>query len=402
MNLVVTCKCGNKFRVSLAHEEDEFVCPGCGKISSLNGPKEIEEEFVTPEEDEEIRLLDLPVTSAPIDDFEEDSGGTFAIVDDIDKELVHPGPGMYGAIAVIRLRGPSRCIAFGSRGDYVLAGLGEDVAVIDMKSVKTVGSYEGHQADVTAAALSLTTPLAVTGDETGEMQLWEVDKGTQIRKLGAHKASIQSVALAPNGAFAATGSEACRIRLWDLQTGEQRDLENADWAEYEQDVTYVTFSRDGTRVLAGGSGGRVSMWDVETGRRLARYSGLKLPVSCVRLSDEGGQVLATTEPVEYRGANHLTICHWDAATATLINEFNITIPSMQCCVAPDRGGKRLIIAGGDRDPWMGIWSLQNGRLLYNFEHFRGTPLSLAVSPLNNRVVAALGNARLQVFGIETS
>src|SRR5687767_8220186 len=71
MNLVVTCKCGNKFHVQLGRDDEEFVCPGCGKISTLNGPKAQEEAFVTPDEYDNVRLLDLPVSPSSIDEYDD-------------------------------------------------------------------------------------------------------------------------------------------------------------------------------------------------------------------------------------------------------------------------------------------------------------------------------------------
>jgi WD40 repeat protein len=309
---------------------------------------------------------------------------------------------MYGTVAIIKLDGVAHQIAFGAAGNFALAEQRDEILIVDMKRHKAIEAYNGHEADVTAVALSATEPLALSGDDDGELQLWEVATLKRRKKLRAHKDTINAVALSPNGKLALTGGVDGRIRLWDLATGERISLEHADWADYEEEITYVAFSRDGDKFVAGGSGGRTSLWETETGDRIKRFPGLELPISCVRVSDEGGQILATTQPIEHRGTSYLIIAHWDAKTGKPINQFNIAVETVPCCIAPDRGGKRVVIGGGQGDPWMGIWSLQDGRCLYAFDHFRGTPLSLAVSPHNNRLLAALDSARLQVFGLETS
>ena len=124
-----------------------------------------------------------------------------------------------------------------------------------------------------------------------------------------------------------------------------------------------------------------------------------MPISCLRLSDEGGFLTATTEPIRSGSASYLTICHWETATGKPKNQFNVAVASVPCSIAPDRGGKRVIIAGGG-DPWMAVFNLENGKCLHDYQSLRGTPLCLAVAPQNNRLLAALDTDCLQVFGLE--
>jgi hypothetical protein len=111
-------------------------------------------------------------------------------------------------------------------------------------------------------------------------------------------------------------------------------------------------------------------------------------------------VTATTHPVPEGNSNYLVICHWDTKTGDPGDRFNVLVDSTPCVIAPDRGGSRVIIAGGGSYPWMGVWSLESGRLLHSYKDLRGFPISLAVSPLNNRVIAALHNQQIQLFGLE--
>jgi WD40 repeat protein len=391
-------------------------CPSCGRHARLPPPKSVPAAPPPPPppEEEEIKLQELnyppsaapaqappmvlavPKAKAPVTD----DDGAYGLDASDGLADLDPGTGMYGTFAVIRLDEPAGCIAYGCKGDWALAGQSTEVAVINMKTKKNLGSFDEHCGDVTSVALSATVPLAVSADEDGEILHWEISKGKPKRKIRAHDGAVNAVALSPNAQLAASGGEDGCIYAWELATGKRRRLEHADWNENDEEVTFVTFSRDGTKILAGGSGGRVAMWEVETGKRIKRFAGLDLPINCLRLSDEGGKITATTHPLRAGGVNYVVICHWDTKSGKPMNRFNIGVESSSCCVAPDRGGARILIAGGGAYPWMGIWSLENGRGLHGFEDLRGSPTSLAVSPMNNRVLAALDVDRLQLFGLE--
>ncbi len=389
MNVTVTCSCGNQFQAAPSHET---ACPHCGRIvvtdASLPDP-------------DDIKLQELHRIPEVIPAFEVDDGTGFAIDAADGRAGLHHGGGIYSTVAIIPLDTVARCIAYGAAGQFALASQGEDVLIVDMNHYKVIAAYEGHEDRIASVALA-PSAIALTGDDGGEMQLWDLATCTRKKRLRPHKDAINVVALSPDARLGLSGGVDCYVRLWDLASGRRRELEDADWEVYDQDITDVAFSRDGAQILAGGSDGRVSMWDTETGRRIHRYTGLELPIARVCLSDEGVEVIGITEPVGYRGTSYLTIARWDAKSGELLDEINASIRSIPCCVAPDRGGRRVIIGGGEDQPWLAIASLQNGRCLYEFEHLRGTSLSLAVSPHNNRILAALDTRRLQVFGMETA
>jgi len=323
MNLILTCKCGTKFRVSLENAGKEVACPGCGKRAWIPAPKtppptptpEADDEVKlvdltipdkapaaeSPPEDEEVRLQELVVPSRedrvvelnpkpkPVVAADEDSDEGY----DFDKKSamsgLETGTGVYGTFAVIRMDEHVPCIAYGSRGEWAIGGQGNDVLIINMKTKKASRFFEEHDDEITAVALSASEPLALSGDDDGVLMLWDAKSLKRKRKINAHKGAVLSVALSLDGKYAASGGTDACINLWDLATGKRLDLEFSDWTEWDEDVTYVAFSRDSKYLLAGGSGGRVSRWDIATGDRKKRYAGLDLPISCLRMSDEGAR-----------------------------------------------------------------------------------------------------------------
>jgi len=451
MNLTLTCKCSKKFGVDLKQAGKEVACPHCGRIARVPSPPKAPASLppmdldrprapqVLEIDDDEVRLQDLPspprsvsatantATQQELDEGvslqplnlpsavsthiaegappivvpeEEPEDAGYGLGRAQSQSGLETGEGVYSTLSVIPMDEPVPCIAFGARGECALAAQGSDVLVVNMKTKKPSKFFEEHHGVVTCVALSPTEPLALSADEDGMMYLWDAKTFKRLKRIAAHDDEVVAAALAPNNKFAASGGEDSYIYLWDLTTGKRRKLEHADWDEHEEVATYIAFSRDSKKLLAGGSGGRVCVWSVETGERIKRYAGLDLPISCLRLSDEGGKITATTHPVRDSGSNFLVVCHWDTKTGKPKDRFSIGIDSTPCCMIPDRNGTRIIIAGGGSDPWMGVWSLERGQCKHVYDDMQGAPVSLAVSPLNNRVLAALHNEQLQLFGIE--
>jgi hypothetical protein len=451
MTITLTCKCGEKFKVNLEQTGQTVTCPRCGKTGQAPRPKNLvpasappppemksvagvvadagveavaSEEVVEPDdvvdaeiivEPEEVVEVDIIVEEDEIVEPEEtvevevvevveddDEGGSYGLdASDGLASLHNAGPGMWGTVAVIRVKEQAHCLAYGCKGAWALAGQGSDVLTMNMKDYKKARSFEEHEAEVTSVALSSTEPIALSADDDGEIRWWELPSCKRKKKIKAHEGAILGLAMSPDGKYAVSGGQDSRIQFWELDTGKRLRLEHADWSDDDEEVTFVTFSRDGSKILAGGSEGRVCMWSVETGKRIKRFPGLDLPISCVRLSDEGGRVTATTQPIRANGLSYLVVSHWATSSGKPLNRLNLAVESIPCCIAPDQGGKRIILGGASDEPWMGAWNLEDGRCLHLYDVLKGAPLCLAVAPHNNRVLAALSNERLQVFGMET-
>ncbi len=416
MMMTLTCKCGTRFPVDLAQAGQQTACPGCGKSAQIPVPKRAAAPTPAPPPpvEEEIKLQDLPTPEVELDveevseplvvideDDDDGSGGYGLGEEDALAGVLPTGPGIWCTLGLIHLDVPARCIAYGVKGAWALAGQEDDVLIVNMKDEKKKGYFKKHDVEVTAVALAASAPVAVSADEDGTILLWDVPSGKAKKRFRGHDGVVDSLAVTPSGKHALSGGEDGRVRLWDLEAGKCFRLEHADWGdEWDEEITFVSFSRDGSKILAGGSEGHIAMWDAKTGKRVRRYPGLDLPISCVRLSDEGGQVTATTEPIEEGGVSFLVISHWDSKTGKPIKRLNLAVESIPCCLVPDQGGKRIIVAGGGRDySWMGAWNLETGFGLHGYDDLRGTPRCLAVAPHNTRLLAALRGPALQIFGM---
>ena len=79
----------------------------------------------------------------------------------------------------------------------------------------------GHTQDVASAAFSPDGRFALSGAgsyRNGELKLWELATGKQLRSFRGHEEKVKSIAFSPDGRFALSDSGKT-LTLWDVATG---------------------------------------------------------------------------------------------------------------------------------------------------------------------------------------
>jgi hypothetical protein len=220
-------------------------------------------------------------------------------------------PGASQSVAVsVRLAG----LSAGDREASIIitapGAQGSPVRVVVTLRVKSrlVRALSGHTDGVNSVAFSPDGKLLATGScsrcpHQGEIKLWEVATGREVRTISDHSdlSLVLSVAFSPDGQLLAS-SFGNNIKLWEVSSGrEARTLKDTVW------VNSVAFSPDG-KLLASGSL-TISLWEVATGRQakvlLFRSTAF---VNSVAFSPDG-KLLAS-------GSGDKTIKLWDVSDLT--------------------------------------------------------------------------------------
>jgi RNA polymerase sigma factor (sigma-70 family) len=150
--------------------------------------------------------------------------------------------------------------------------------------------------------------------EESSIQLWDVDTGKEIRRIGLGKTRINQAVLAPDGKTVATTATDKTIRLWDLHTG--RELRRFGGSDVE--TGHIAFSPDGTKLASSESRGNnfddigqdiskvppltapVHVWDTATGQEVRHWETDNGSLACfspngTTLATAGGQVIRLWE-----------------------------------------------------------------------------------------------------------
>lgn len=144
----------------------------------------------------------------------------------------------------------------------------------------------------------------------GEIILWDVTTGEEIRRFEGHTAAVNNAVFSPNGRLVASAADDNTIRLWDAETG--ADIRTL--SGHTNRVTNVVFSPDNKLLLSTAWDTTARLWDVETGRELREFVGHSRAVFGAAFSPDGMMALT--------GSADLTIRLWDVETGSEIRQFD--------------------------------------------------------------------------------
>ncbi len=145
----------------------------------------------------------------------------------------------------------------------------------------------GHgEAKVTAAAVDATGKFALTGDDAGNMILWDAATASLRKKVLAQGVGAVGAVRAvgfTTGGIVSTGDDGV-IRVWDATTFKARELTPKGEAKPQ---LCLAVSADGKRLVCGGADGVVSVWSVTEGRVLTTFTGHQGAVNAVAFTPDG-------------------------------------------------------------------------------------------------------------------
>jgi parallel beta-helix repeat protein len=221
----------------------------------------------------------------------------------------------------------------------------------------------------------------------GEIKLWDVASGSEVRTLTGHTDRVFSVAFSPDGRLLASGSGDNTIKLWDVASGsEVRTLTGHTY----YDVNSVEFSPDG-RLLASGSDDKtIRLWEVATGREVRTLTGHTDRVFSVAFSPDG-RLLASGS-----GSWDRTIKLWDVASGREVRTLSgHTSWVFSVAFSPD--GR--LLASGSGDKTIKLWDVASGREVRTLSGHTSWVFSVAFSPDGRLLASGSGDGTIRLWDI---
>ena len=133
----------------------------------------------------------------------------------------------------------------------------------DLETGKEVRTYTGHEAMITAMAISPNGKTVLSGSLDRRLKLWDVVTGKEVYTLEGHVDGINSVAIAPDGKTAISGGGAS-LKSWDLVKG--REIEKIQ--SNTESILNISISPSADKVVTNGPQGPIKLWDNKTGKPL--------------------------------------------------------------------------------------------------------------------------------------
>jgi RNA polymerase sigma factor (sigma-70 family) len=193
---------------------------------------------------------------------------------------------------------------FSSDGKTLIEGTGDGkINVWQPPAGKKTRSFQAHKEWVIGMALSwdLNLLATCTQDQKGEVVLWDLATGREVRRLKTANNYVRALAFASDGRTLVSAGFDTRIfqggslQFWDAVTGtERRRIANVS--------ACVGFSRDG-RSVAASAGNAILVWEVATGQERCRFEGHQGTVSSLAFTPDGRRLCS--------GSYDTTVLVWD-------------------------------------------------------------------------------------------
>ena len=228
-------------------------------------------------------------------------------------------------------------VSFDRQGTRIFAA-DEDgnVKVWDSRTGAELAVISGHTAALSAIGISTDGNHLATASHDYSVKLWDISS----KKIGktplltlAHSSSVFSVAFDPKDRILATGGQEGNVILWDIATGDEIRVLRGH-ADY---VTAIAFKPDGTRIATSSWDGTAKVWDSVTGQELFTLGSHTGAVTSIAFSPDGTRIATASED----GTAKL----WDASTGEELLTFFEDGSALYDILFSSDG--KLLAAGGD-------------------------------------------------------
>jgi len=153
----------------------------------------------------------------------------------------------------------------------------------------------------------------LTGSEDGTLVLWDLSTRTPIRVLNEHKSKITALSIHDERSIIVAACQDGTLIAWNLIADASRILPNS----HRGCVLDVAFCNDGNLIATAGADRLAKLWDAATGRQLFTLTGHTTSVSCLCFSQDNQRLVTGDDSGTLRcwatlsGENLLTINHPD-------------------------------------------------------------------------------------------
>ncbi|MDE0683450.1 MAG: T9SS type A sorting domain-containing protein, partial [Candidatus Poribacteria bacterium] len=196
---------------------------------------------------------------------------------------------------VNRSRSQVKAVDF-SRDGQMLATAGVDVKLWDIHTREEIATFE-HGRWVLAVAFSPDGQFLATGDEIGQVNVWDIQKRSIVVQFEADSTSIYTVKFSPDGKVLAGAGYDGNVNLWKVQSWERFGKLSSHGTAYT-----ISFSPD-SKTLASTGYESVNLWKVESGEKIATLTEHIGWVNAVAFSPEADTLIS--------GGDDETLRIWD-------------------------------------------------------------------------------------------
>jgi hypothetical protein len=211
-----------------------------------------------------------------------------------------------------------------------------------------LGGFRGHQAAVTALALSADGRTALSADQAGKVLVWNAEKREAIVELSGHPKPVTALVLSLDGHTAVTGDDQGVVRVWDVKGRIQKH----EFAAHGGPVAALVLFPTNKALVTGGRDGRLAVWNLDGPKLLAESALPKGEVTTLAAPLDGSQIVCGDDT----GALRIL----KPATLEELHRFDAHPGGVTGVAVSPRGGQAVSVG---KDGKLRRWDLEGLKLL---------------------------------------
>ncbi len=285
--------------------------------------------------------------------------------------------------------------------------------------------FAGHQAPVSYVTFRSEDNLLISGDENGQLILWDVERGRIKKQLQGHQDQITHIGFNGKGDLMATASYDGTIGIWDLQSYQIiQVIKNTRMPGYANlkghEPSFVTFSPNDQGVYYSGYNMEVLYTDFRSGQTKSVFKTREFAITCGTISpDEQHLVIAYGTTIRFiplnasgrafnlsKGkseedyvceiafqpshqklaawANNGSIQFWDTQQRKLVSHLNATQENGSSNIAFSGNGRYLV--SGNFGAQTKLWDLEQQRIIQIMGEHQAEVITFSFSIDGNLIV----------------
>ncbi len=299
-------------------------------------------------------------------------------------------------VADLRLEHPGlRAVAFSSDGSQIVTAGDDTVARIwSWPSAKEIATLRGHKGWVVDIDYSKDGKHIVTSSTDGTARLWDTTTGRQIAVLQDSNSNcvpdelscrVWQARFSPDSQFVATGDDKGQVKLWNSQSGNMI----AKLPIYVDGVRSIHFGPDSNLILIVGRRGKAEFWDIRMNRPVLELGQF---IMRANYSPDGSLVALV-------GKDGLAMI-FNSHNGDLVADFSDFSPkAFYRDVNFSPTGEEIVIASADGGAW--IWNISKSALVATLTGHTGSIESAKFSPHGDFVLTMSSDGTMKLWNTTT-
>ena len=236
-----------------------------------------------------------------------------------------------------RARSQVKAVTFSPNGRVIATG-GRNAKLWDAHTHNEIATLK-HDEWVWAVAFSSDGKLLATGDDSGQVNVWNLQSRQIVTQLHADSDAVYAVQFSPNDQTLAGAGYEGKIKLWTVPNWNPHGTLTAN-----STISEISFSPN-SRTLAATSHKSIHLWTVRTGENIVTLTGHTDWVRTTTFSPNGSALIS--------GGTDGTVRIWDVTPYSALNQDTVRV---------------VYFTPRDRSGQPGIWKKLE-TLLSDVQHF---------------------------------